>query len=187
LNIVKLHLLSADVDLLAGVSGSLPMLSVCCTAGSRSSNPPYVHLQRCSGAVKVYKASYIYARKGPREIGAHANPIAEVALVNVDYISPSLWLGVVVGVAGLILYSMKLQNARGTKDLDIVTASLLVLCGGILTIQGWRLDPILMLSEGVLASVGIYYIIQTVELRKQIMVRAIEMAAIMFADMVLRL
>lgn len=94
-----------------------------------------------------------------------------MALVNVDYVSPSLWLGVAVAMSGLVLYAFKMQNAKGTEDLDIVTSSLLVLVGGILMLQGWRLDPILMLSEAVLASVGVYYIIQTVELRKQIGVR----------------
>lgn len=97
--------------------------------------------------------------------------VADVALVNVDYVSPSLWLGVAVAMSGLVLYAFKMQNAKGTEDLDIVTSSLLVLVGGILMLQGWRLDPILMLSEAVLASVGVYYIIQTVELRKQIGVR----------------
>jgi formate-dependent nitrite reductase membrane component NrfD len=94
----------------------------------------------------------------------------ELALVNVDYVSPSLWLGVFVCVSGLTLYTFKLSNAKGMKDVEIVTASLLVLAGGILSLQGWRLDPILMLSEGVLASVGLYYIIQTVELRKELQV-----------------
>jgi Ycf66 protein N-terminus len=89
-------------------------------------------------------------------------------MINVDYISPSLYLGIAVAMSGLILYTLKLQNARGTKDLDIVTASLLVVSGVIVTVQGWRLDPILMLSEGLLASVGVYYIAQTVELRKQL-------------------
>jgi hypothetical protein len=63
-----------------------------------------------------------------------------------------------------------MSDARGTKDVETVTASLLVLAGGILAVQGWRLDPILMLSEGVLASIGVFYIIQTVELRKQVLV-----------------
>lgn len=94
----------------------------------------------------------------------------DLALVNVDYISPSLWLGVLVATSGLILYSYKMSDARGTKDVETVTASLLVLAGGILAVQGWRLDPILMLSEGVLASIGVFYIIQTVELRKQVLV-----------------
>jgi formate-dependent nitrite reductase membrane component NrfD len=96
--------------------------------------------------------------------------VTDLALVNVDYVSPSLWLGVLVATSGLVLYSYKMSDARGTKDVETVTASLLVLAGGILAVQGWRLDPILMLSEGVLASVGIFYIIQTVELRKQVLV-----------------
>lgn len=107
-----------------------------------------------------------HSRRRNLSTSAH---FADVALVNVDYISPSLWLGVAVAMSGLVLYSFKMQNARGTQELDIVTASLLVLVGGILTLQGWRLDPILMLSEAVLACVGVYYIVQTVELRKQLM------------------
>lgn len=94
--------------------------------------------------------------------------VADVALVNVDYVSPSLWLGVLVCISGLALYTFKLSNARGMKDTETVTASLFVMSGGILTLQGWRLDPVLMLSEFVLAGIGLYYVIQTVELRKQV-------------------
>lgn len=94
--------------------------------------------------------------------------IGDLALINVDYISPSLWLGVVLGITGMVLYSLKFRDARGTTEGDIVAASLFVMCGGILTLQGWRLDPILMLSEFVLGGVGIFYMVQTVNLRKQL-------------------
>jgi Ycf66 protein N-terminus len=97
--------------------------------------------------------------------------MADLALVNVDYVSPSLWMGVFLCIAGLTLYTFKMSNARGVKDGEIVTAALLSTAGGILAVQGWRLDPILMLSSGVLSSVGVYYIVQTVELRKEIQVR----------------
>lgn len=94
--------------------------------------------------------------------------VGDLALINVDYISPSLWLGVVLGITGMVLYSLKFRDARGTTEGDIVAASLFVMCGGILTLQGWRLDPILMLSEFVLGGVGIFYMVQTVNLRKQL-------------------
>ena len=54
------------------------------------------------------------------------------------------------------------------REVDIVAASLFVTCGGVLVLQGWRLDPMLMLSEGVLSAVSIYYMIQTVTLRKEL-------------------
>jgi hypothetical protein len=100
----------------------------------------------------------------------YSQHVADLSLVNVDYISPSLWLGIALAVTGMILYSLKIKNARGTTEVDIVAASLFVMCGGILTLQGWRLDPTLMLSEGVLSAVGIYYMVQTVTLRKELQV-----------------
>lgn len=104
----------------------------------------------------------------PRRFPLRASNIGELALVNVDYVSPSLWLGIVLAVTGMVLYSLKIRNARGTQEVDIVAASLFVTCGGVLILQGWRLDPTLMLSEGVLAAVSIYYMIQTVTLRKEL-------------------
>ena len=97
-----------------------------------------------------------------------ASSVAELALVNVDYVSPSLWLGIALAVTGMVLYSAKIRNTRGTQEDDIVAASLFVTCGGVLVLQGWRLDPMLMLSEGVLSAVSIYYMIQTVTLRKEL-------------------
>jgi hypothetical protein len=100
-----------------------------------------------------------------------SSSISELALVNVDYVSPSLWLGIILAVTGMVLYSLKIRNTSGTQEVDIVTASLFVTCGGVLILQGWRLDPTLMLSEGVLAAVSIYYVIQTVSLRKELEAR----------------
>lgn len=100
-----------------------------------------------------------------------AAPIADLAMLNTDHTSPALWLGVVVAMCGLALTSYRASGARGLSDTELVTSSLLVLCGGILAVVGWRLDPILMLSEGILASVGLYYIVQTVKLRAQVQVR----------------
>ena len=90
-------------------------------------------------------------------------------MINVDFVSPALWLGVTVCFTGLTLYLVRLSNTEGTKDAEIVTSALLVLCGGILAVQGWRLDPILLLSEFVLTSVAIFYIWQTVQLRKDVL------------------
>jgi hypothetical protein len=106
-----------------------------------------------------------------RQVGTQASYLGDVALINVDFVSPALWLGVFCAVSGLSLYTYKLSNASGTRDSEIVTASLLGLSGGILAVQGWRLDPILLLSEGVLSSIGVYYIVQTVNLRKELDVR----------------
>lgn len=92
-------------------------------------------------------------------------------MINADTTSPALWLGIIVTMCGLLLTSYRASGARGLSDTELVTSSLLVLCGGILAVVGWRLDPILMLSEGILASVGVYYIVQTVKLRAEIQVR----------------
>lgn len=132
---------------------------------------------------QVFRTCTVYLEAGHRQRIKYCNPsrlhrpplrasnVAELALVNVDYVSPSLWLGIALAVTGMVLYSLKIRNMRGTQEVDIVAASLFVTCGGILILQGWRLDPTLMLSEGVLSAVGIYYMIQTVTLRKELEVQ----------------
>lgn len=119
--------------------------------------------QRCRDTERSFRYTFKH-----RHTISKATPVGDLALINVDYISPSLWLGVVLGITGMVLYSLKFRDARGTTEGDIVAASLFVMCGGILTLQGWRLDPILMLSEFVLGGVGIFYMVQTVNLRKQL-------------------
>jgi hypothetical protein len=48
-------------------------------------------------------------------------------------------------------------------DLFISSASLL--CGGILLFEGWRLDPILLLSQILSAGIAIFFLIESLYLR----------------------
>lgn len=133
----------------------------------------------CVGSRRCPTQSYIRPNIAICKSSSGGGAVCDLALINVDYISPSLWLGVVLGITGMILYSLKFRDAKGTTEGDIVAASLFVMCGGILTLQGWRLDPILMLSEFVLGGVGIFYMVQTVNLRKQLEVCTYRPASIM--------
>ena len=69
------------------------------------------------------------------------------------------------------MYVLKVYTqSKSLKDSEIVSSSLLILVGVILLLQGWRLDPILLLSQGTMAGIGVYYVFQTLELRKIIQV-----------------
>lgn len=48
---------------------------------------------------------------------------------------------------------------------DFFFSSIGLLCGGILFFQGWRLDPILLLSQILLGGTTIFFIVENIYLR----------------------
>lgn len=48
---------------------------------------------------------------------------------------------------------------------DSFFSSIGLLCGGILIFQGWRLDPILLLSQILLSGTAIFFIVESLYLR----------------------
>jgi hypothetical protein len=48
---------------------------------------------------------------------------------------------------------------------DFFFSSIGLLCGGILIFQGWRLDPILLLSQILLSGTAIFFIAESLYLR----------------------
>jgi hypothetical protein len=48
---------------------------------------------------------------------------------------------------------------------DFLFSSIGLLCGGILIFQGWRLDPILLLSQILLSGTAIFFIAESLYLR----------------------
>nr|YP_009659390.1 hypothetical protein, ycf66 [Riccia fluitans]QCR64602.1 hypothetical protein, ycf66 [Riccia fluitans]QYB18417.1 hypothetical protein [Riccia fluitans]WKW95005.1 hypothetical protein, Ycf66 [Riccia fluitans] len=83
-------------------------------------------------------------------------------------IGPSTILGVGLIIVGIILYALKIREPYVSRDYDFFFSSIGLLCGGILFFQGWRLDPILLLSQILLSGTTIFFIIESLYLRKNI-------------------
>nr|QWW93167.1 hypothetical protein [Lunularia cruciata] len=83
-------------------------------------------------------------------------------------LGPSTILGVGLIIVGILLYALKLREPYISRDYDFFFSSIGLLCGGILFFQGWRLDPILLLSQILLSGTTIFFIAETLYLRKNI-------------------
>nr|QYB18332.1 hypothetical protein [Sphaerocarpos texanus] len=83
-------------------------------------------------------------------------------------LGPSTILGVGLILVGILLYALKLREPYISRDYDFFFSSVGLLCGGILFFQGWRLDPILLLSQILLSGTTIFFIAESVYLRKNI-------------------
>nr|YP_009642776.1 hypothetical protein [Reboulia hemisphaerica]QCP68447.1 hypothetical protein [Reboulia hemisphaerica] len=83
-------------------------------------------------------------------------------------LGPSTILGVGLIIVGILLYALKLREPYVSRDYDFFFSSIGLLCGGILFFQGWRLDPILLLSQILLSGTTIFFIAESLYLRKNI-------------------
>ena len=57
------------------------------------------------------------------------------------------------------------KNINLSRYYDSFFSSIGLLCGGILIFQGWRLDPILLLSQILLSGTAIFFIAESLYLR----------------------
>jgi hypothetical protein len=57
------------------------------------------------------------------------------------------------------------KNINLSRYYDSSFSSIGLLCGGILIFQGWRLDPILLLSQILLSGTAIFFIAESLYLR----------------------
>nr|QWW93085.1 hypothetical protein [Fossombronia mylioides] len=83
-------------------------------------------------------------------------------------LGPSTILGVGLIIVGILLYALKLREPYVSRDYDFFFSSIGLLCGGILFFQGWRLDPILLLSQILLSGTTIFFIAESLYLRNNI-------------------
>ena len=67
-------------------------------------------------------------------------------MVNIGF-SPAFVLGGLTIFSGLVLYQLQRFQPKLGRSNDVVVASMLVVGGGILLFQGWRLDPVLFLGQ----------------------------------------
>ncbi len=87
-----------------------------------------------------------------------------LAQVNIGG-SSAVILGIVIAVAGALLYFLRSIRPELSRDHDIFFAAVGLLCGFILIFQGWRLDPILQFGQFLLTGSTIFFALETIRLR----------------------
>nr|QUS65277.1 Ycf66 [Isoetes panamensis] len=104
-------------------------------------------------------------------------------MIHMEY-GPSTTVGVGLVSVGILLYVLRERESnvsrikisymvfrggeRGinlSQYYDFLFSSIGLLCGGIFIFQGWRLDPILLLSQMLLSGTAISYITESLHLR----------------------
>nr|YP_010588213.1 hypothetical chloroplast RF66 [Isoetes duriei]WAB46901.1 hypothetical chloroplast RF66 [Isoetes duriei]WAB46972.1 hypothetical chloroplast RF66 [Isoetes duriei] len=85
-------------------------------------------------------------------------------MIHMEY-GPSTTVGVGLVSVGILLYALREREPHVSRDYDFLFSSIGLLCGGIFIFQGWRLDPILLLSQMLLSGTAIFYITESLYLR----------------------
>eukprot|EP01024_Parvocaulis_polyphysoides_P030854 TRINITY_DN28039_c0_g1_i2.p2 TRINITY_DN28039_c0_g1~~TRINITY_DN28039_c0_g1_i2.p2 ORF type:complete len:467 (-),score=37.95 TRINITY_DN28039_c0_g1_i2:487-1782(-) len=112
--------------------------------------------------------SFLQCRRKTQTQTGGSRKLVVTNLVNVDVFSPSVVLGGVMVGAGCYLYVVRQQNPKVSKDFDVIAATMMTVTGGILFLQGWRLDPLLLLSELLLATMVFYFANDALTLRQNL-------------------
>nr|QWW93335.1 hypothetical chloroplast RF66 [Notoscyphus lutescens] len=80
-------------------------------------------------------------------------------------LGPSTVIGITLVMVGIFLYALGKREPYVSRDYDFLFSSIGLLCGGILFFQGWRLDPILLLSQILLSGTTVFLIAENLYLR----------------------
>nr|YP_009732756.1 hypothetical chloroplast RF66 [Buxbaumia aphylla]QHU77098.1 hypothetical chloroplast RF66 [Buxbaumia aphylla] len=80
-------------------------------------------------------------------------------------LGPSTVVGMGLIIIGILLYALRIREPNVSRYYDSFFSSIGLLCGGILIFQGWRLDPILLLSQILLSGTAIFFIAESLYLR----------------------
>nr|WKW94917.1 hypothetical chloroplast RF66 [Apopellia endiviifolia] len=80
-------------------------------------------------------------------------------------LGPSTIIGVGLVIVGIFLYALRFREPHVSRYYDFLFSSIGLLCGGILFFQGWRLDPILLLSQILLSGTTVFFIAESLYLR----------------------
>ena len=73
-------------------------------------------------------------------------------MINIIF-EPNILLALFVSFGMLFLYFLRIVRPEIARDQDIFFATLGLLYSSILVIHGWRLDPILLFSQVLIASI----------------------------------
>nr|YP_010140009.1 ycf66 [Rhodobryum laxelimbatum]QQK56307.1 ycf66 [Rhodobryum laxelimbatum] len=80
-------------------------------------------------------------------------------------LGPSTIVGIGLIIIGMLLYALRIRELNVSRDYDSFFSSIGLSCGGILISQGWRSDPILLLSQILLSGTAIFFIAESLYLR----------------------
>ncbi len=80
-------------------------------------------------------------------------------------------VGIVLAVSGLFFAYIGSNNRELSSGTESFIAAVLLLCGGILFFQGWRLDPILQFGQFLLALVVMWVSVENIQLRRKLVKR----------------
>ncbi|GLI63138.1 hypothetical protein VaNZ11_006046 [Volvox africanus] len=118
----------------------------------------------CSATARMRQASAFpqNRRRSGRQL-----VVRTVAMVNVDFASPSLLLGTMLIGCGVLLLNLRNFQNKVSRDADIVVAAMVSIVGSTLIFQGWRLDPLLLLCQALTTSVAFWYGLETFRLRSK--------------------
>jgi hypothetical protein len=86
------------------------------------------------------------------------------ALLNVDFTAATV-LGITTMASGIILFNVRSFRPESARDTDVFFGSVMLLVGGVLVFQGWRLDPILLFGQLLTASTALYFGYEAIRLR----------------------
>lgn len=89
-------------------------------------------------------------------------------MINVDF-SYNFILGCFVGVVGVGIYSIRFLNPRIAEEKDVFLSTLFFIYSGIIIIHGWRLDPILFLSQILIVTLSINFLIENLNLKLKLL------------------
>jgi hypothetical protein len=89
-------------------------------------------------------------------------------MINVDF-GYNFVLGCFVSVIGIILYSIRFLNPRVAEEKDVFLSTLFFIYSGIIIIHGWRLDPILFLSQILIVTLSINFFFENLGLRLRLL------------------
>lgn len=67
-------------------------------------------------------------------------------MINIIF-EPNIIIAILIGLLMFFLYFLRLVKPEVARDQDIFFATLGLLYSSIIIIHGWRLDPILLLSQ----------------------------------------
>ena len=88
-------------------------------------------------------------------------------MIHIEFI-PSTLLGISLTAVGFFLCLIRTKEPMLSREYDLFFSSAGFLCGGILIFEGWRLDPILLLCQILSSGIAIFFIIESLLLRRSI-------------------
>jgi len=88
-------------------------------------------------------------------------------MINIG-LTPNVILGILMTVGGSFFYIIQIAEPQKTGKNDIFLITLNLIYSGIIIIHGWRLDPILLLSQYILATLVIFFTLENISMRNKI-------------------